>query len=263
MAGCEVLVGACVDITHAKALEAELQRAQKLEALGLLAGGVAHDFNNILTVILGQTSLLELQPELGAAAQAAVAEITHAAEQAADLTRQLLAFGRRQVMQAQRLDLDQALVELHELVRRLVGHGIECVFESAGAPVFVDADRSMLTQVVLNLAVNARDAMPEGGRLSLSLRVGPLDGVALDGQASPDPGRAWALLEVRDTGGGIPAEVLPHIFEPFYTTKGVGQGTGLGLATVYGIVEQHRGVMQVESGSDRGTRFCVALPLAR
>ena len=249
--GHRVLAGVSVDITRRKLLEAQLQQAQKMEAIGLLAGGVAHDFNNILTVVLGHATLLEADARLAPELVGSIHEIVVAAEQAAELTNQLLAFGRRQVLQRRDLDLNQVVGELVDLVRRLLGGRIACIFVPASGTVPVRADRGMLTQVVLNLVVNARDAMAGEGRLTIVTRIGP------------DPGHAgeWALVEVSDTGSGIPPEVLPHVFEPFYTTKGLGQGTGLGLATVYGIVEQHRGFIDVDSYPGRGTRFTVGLPL--
>jgi two-component system, cell cycle sensor histidine kinase and response regulator CckA len=251
--GHRVLAGACVDVTRSKALEAKLQQAQKMEAIGLLAGGIAHDFNNILTVVLGHASMIEVDPRLAPELVGSVREIVVAAEQAAELTNQLLAFGRRQVLERRDLDLNLVVAELVDLFRRLLGPEISCEFTPAPAPVMVHADRGMVTQVLLNLVVNARDAMPRGGRLDIRARIDGCDQV----------GRAWSQLEVVDTGSGIAPEVLPHIFEPFYTTKQVGQGTGLGLATVYGIIEQHGGRLTVDSELGRGTRFLVSLPRTR
>ncbi len=248
------------DITEKKRLEAQLRQSQKMEAIGQLSGGIAHDFNNILTVIKGRVSLLQSTPDFTAEVTESVGEIADAANRAAALTRQLLAFSRRQVMQQQDLDLHELVRGMSVLLRRLLGEQISVGLEFSDTPIWTHADRALLEQVLLNLAINARDAMPQGGQLEISIasRDVTADEAARWTQATA--GR-FAVLSVRDTGTGIAADVLPHIFEPFFTTKDVGEGTGLGLATVYGIVQQHSGGIEVESTIGFGTVFHVFLPL--
>jgi PAS domain S-box-containing protein len=231
-----------------QALEEQLRQSQKMEAVGRLAGGIAHDFNNLLTVIQGQISLITatttVDPELGASLKA----MADASQRAAALTRQLLTFSRRQVKQSRDLDLGVLVGNLASLLRRVLGENIVLETQLASDRLFVHADPTMMEQVVLNLAVNARDAMPKGGRLTLALDRVPA-------------GASHAVrLTVSDTGSGIRREDLPHVFEPFFTTKEVGQGSGLGLATVFGIVEQHDGHIDVASEPGRGTTFSVTLP---
>jgi len=255
------MLGACVDITQHKRLEEDLRQAQKMEAIGQLAGGVAHDFNNLLTVILGQVALAELGSDLPQHAREAIAGINDAAERAAALTAQLLAFGRRQPMHARDLSLDELMLSVTGLLTRVLGEHIALVFEPASAPRSVHADPNMLTQVLLNLAINARDAMPTGGSLIIQTSVrhaAEADVSAADGGTE----REYVCLSVRDSGQGIAPADLPHIFEPFYTTKELGKGTGLGLATVYGIVKQHQGFVTVDSQWGRGSTFEVYLPVA-
>jgi signal transduction histidine kinase/ActR/RegA family two-component response regulator len=254
------LIGACVDLTRYRHLEEELRQAQKMEAIGQLAGGVAHDFNNILTVVLGEASLLAANRELPPNAQRAARHIIEAAERAASLTAQLLAFGRRQVMHREALELNAAVGACVTMLRRTLGENIAIVFQPASECLFVQADVSMLTQVLLNLAINARDAMPSGGRLSLSLAKLELDASA----ARSFPGAfagTWAELSVSDSGTGIPPSVLPRIFEPFYTTKPQGRGSGLGLAMVHGTIKQHGGGLTVRTAPGQGTTFNILLPL--
>jgi PAS domain S-box-containing protein len=238
--------------------EAQLRQAQKLEALGRLAGGVAHDFNNRLVIIMGYAEMLKngVPPDSPAAQQAET--IVTSAKRAAELTRQLLAYSRRQVLKPQAFDLNETVDRMRRLLERLIGEDIELVTVlGAKYPVFSDAGQ--IEQVILNLAINARDAMPAGGRLTLETRDLVLGGTP---DATPPPGDYVALV-VSDTGTGIPEEVLPRIFEPFFTTKEVGRGTGLGLATVEGIVRQSGGVVRVESRQDEGSTFTVYLPRAR
>ncbi|GIW72466.1 MAG: hypothetical protein KatS3mg102_2008 [Planctomycetota bacterium] len=247
------------DVTEHRQLQAQLLQAQKLEAIGRLAGGIAHDFNNLLTVILGNVDLCRARGGLSAPVEQALAEIRDSARRAAELTRQLLAFSRRQHMQQRPVDLNELLGHLGRMLRRLIGEDIELELKLHPAPLCVNADRAMLEQVVMNLAVNARDAMPEGGRLTIEttrIEHGPADA-----EAGGSPGGPWAVVRVSDTGVGIPAEHLPVIFEPFFTTKEVGKGTGLGLATAYGIVKQHGGTIQVASRVREGTVFEIALPM--
>jgi PAS domain S-box-containing protein len=229
-----------------RALQEQLLQSQKMEAVGRLAGGIAHDFNNLLTVIQGQLSLVAATREADLDLLDSLQPVADAAERAASLTRQLLTFSRRQVKQARALDLARLVGNLAALLRRVLGEDIVLETRMAADDLFVNADPTMLEQVILNLSVNARDAMPFGGRLTLAL----------------DRVKGRVRLTVSDTGSGISEEDLPRVFEPFFTTKDVGQGSGLGLATVFGIVEQHDGQIEVESTVGRGTTFRVLLPAA-
>ncbi len=245
------------DITERRRLEAQLRQAAKMEAVGRLAGGVAHDFNNLLTVINGFSELaLEALPA-DAAARPLVEQVRKAGDRAAALTRQLLAYGRKQILHPQTLDLGALVTDLGAMLRRLIGEDIALTLDPA--PVRVVADPGQVSQVVLNLAVNARDAMPRGGRLTVRTVSRPLPaGVTADGGAIR-AGR-YAVLEVADTGVGMPDEVKARAFEPFFTTKGIGEGTGLGLAMVYGIVTQSGGHVVLDSAVGRGTTFRVCFP---
>ena len=243
-----------------KTTMAQLVQAQKMEAIGQLAGGVAHDFNNLLTVIQGHCGLLMIGASaMDAEIVGSVKEIQAAAIRAANLTGQLLAFSRRQSMQTRPLDLDDVVLSVGRMLQRLIGEEIILHTRLLPGGAWVEGDASMLEQVVINLAVNARDAMPEGGEFWIEL-----DEVTLDGNATALPPGArpgsFICLSLRDTGSGIAEEHLPHIFEPFFTTKEVGKGTGLGLATVHGIVEQHHGWVEVKSRLGEGTTFRVHLP---
>jgi signal transduction histidine kinase len=244
-----------------KGLEAQVHQAQKLETVGQLAGGVAHDFNNLLTVVLGNAELALLNPGLNAGQKVELQEIVGAAERARDLTRRLLAFSRRQVLDPQLFDVNAVVTGMESMFRRVLGGDIEVHTELADDAGVVKADAGQLEQVLLNLVVNARDAMPDGG----SLRIGTAP-VELT-RPSPittgilEPGQ-YAELTVTDRGQGMAPEILAHIFEPFFTTKPVGEGTGLGLATVYGIVTQSGGGVAVESAVGQGTTFRVYLPRA-
>jgi two-component system, cell cycle sensor histidine kinase and response regulator CckA len=229
-----------------------------MEAVGRLAGGIAHDFNSLLTVISGRSELLlhRLRPD--DPVRRDVELIKRVGERAATLTRQLLAFSRKQVLQTRVLALDDVVVDLEPMLQRLIGEDIELVTVVAPGIGRVQADPAQIEQVVLNLVVNARDAMPAGGRLTLEVSDADLDAafVAANPSATVGP---HVVLAVTDTGTGIPPEVQPRIFEPFFTTKGQGKGTGLGLAMVYGIVKQHEGTIAVESETGRGTTFRVYL----
>jgi PAS domain S-box-containing protein len=248
-----------VDLTDYKRLELQLLQAQKMEAVGRLAGGVAHDFNNVLGVILGYGELLLRQatePQ-----RSKLEQILKAAQRAADLTRQLLAFSRQEVVEPKVLDLDAVLAELQKMLVRLIGEDVDLAIVHGANLGHVRADRGQLEQVVMNLCVNARDAMPDGGLLGIETANVDLD-AAEAGQHQPTtPGR-YVMLAVSDTGCGIETEVLPRIFEPFFSTKAPGMGTGLGLATVYGIVKQAGGFVWVSSEVGRGTTFKVYLPRA-
>jgi len=240
-------------------LEDQLRQSQKMEAIGQLAGGVAHDFNNILMVIHGHASLLLTGDHLNDLSQRSAQQIAQAAERAAKLTRQLLTFSRRHVMQPKRWDLNEVVSNMTQMLSRILGEDIVLQLAYSAGPALVQADASMLEQVLLNLAVNSRDAMPKGGVLALKLAT--LE-IQRDRLAQYPQARAGHVvcLTATDTGCGIAPEHLPRIFEPFFTTKEIGKGTGLGLATVYGIVEQHQGWIEVESQPGRGTTFRVFLP---
>ncbi|MEP7307623.1 MAG: PAS domain S-box protein [Acidobacteriota bacterium] len=242
-------------------LEAQLRQAQKLEAIGQLAGGVAHDFNNLLTVILGNAAQIAEDPRVPDDVRAAAVDISGSGERAASLTRQLLAFSRRQTMQTKVVDVNTIVRNVTSMLRRILGEDVGVQLAFASGPAYVEADAGMLDQILLNLAINARDAMPSGGQLTIETSLVDIDGdaAARDEQARPG---SFVCLRVSDTGVGISADDFPHIFEPFFTTKDVGKGTGLGLATTYGIVHQHDGWIEVESAPGRGTTFRTFLPLA-
>ncbi|HKW28599.1 MAG TPA: PAS domain S-box protein, partial [Verrucomicrobiae bacterium] len=259
----EVRVTALRDLTERKGLEAQLRQSQKMQAFGQLAAGVAHDFNNILTVIQGNVSLLQMGTLTAEEQVSANAEIFRAAQRAANLTRQLLTFSRRQPMQPADLDLNEVVANVTKMLRRLIGEDIalETRYAPGGAPIH--ADPGMLEQILMNLAVNARDAMPKGGRLTVETAPITLNDTTRFTKHTARPGD-FVRLSISDTGCGVAPDNLPHLFEPFFTTKDVGKGTGLGLATVFGIVEQHQGWIEVESQLNQGTTFHVYFPrLAR
>jgi two-component system cell cycle sensor histidine kinase/response regulator CckA len=251
------IIGSVQDITERRFLELQLREAQRLESIGRLAGGVAHDFNNLLTVILGFTETLLEGLSAGDERRASAEQIRAAGRRAADLTQQLLAFGRRQVLRMKVFDLNAVLLEMRDILQRLAGGQIEVVLSPGARQCLVKADRGQIEQVILNLVLNARDAMPAGGRLEIV--TGDM-APAVGEQAGP-AGR-WLQLAVSDTGTGMSPELQAHIFEPFFTTKEVGQGTGLGLATVHGIVTQMGGRIEVNSAPGEGTTFRVLLPCA-
>ncbi len=255
------IAGVSEDVTEQRELESQLRQMQRLEAVGQLTAGVAHDFNNVLAVVQGHADLLLLDCEPGSSTEESLRQISQAARRAANLTRQLLAFSRKQVLQPRDLDLNEVIANMAKMLRRAVGEAVRVDIVREDRPAHVHADVNMLEQVVLNLAVNARDAMPKGGRLRLETRHLDLDGTTSHGDSGGGVG-AHICLSVSDTGCGIPPEVMPHIFEPFFTTKGIGKGTGLGLATVYGIVKQHRGWIHVDSKVGQGTTFEIYLPAA-
>lgn len=247
------------DITERRRLEQQLARSQKLEGLGRLAGGIAHDFNNLLTAILGHAEMAGNALPAEAPARADLLEVRRATERAASLTRQLLAFARRQMITPRSVHLGHLTREMEQILRRLLGEHLDLVITVAPDLWHVHADPTQLEQVILNLAVNARDAMPDGGRLSVAVRNTTVD--AGDPRTGRDgPGGEFVELVVSDTGHGMTQETLRHLFEPFYTTKDVGQGTGLGLATTYGIVKQTGGYITVNSAPGAGSAFTVLLP---
>jgi PAS domain S-box-containing protein len=247
------------DVTHEAQLEAQARQMQKMEAIGTLAGGVAHDFNNILMIISMEAALLKSSGGLSPEQQKNADEIGTTVDRAAALTRQLLLFSRREELQLRDLELSASITNTTKMLRRILGENIEVVLNFAAQPLFIHADASMMDQVLLNLAINARDAMPAGGRLVIETAAVEFDEFAAAQSAPARPG-SFVCLSVADTGCGIPPEILPRIFEPFFTTKGVGKGTGLGLATTFGIIQQHHGWINVYSEVGRGTTFRVYLP---
>ncbi len=239
--------------------DARLMQMGKMEAVGRLAGGVAHDFNNLLTAILGYTNLV--LDEIGAdhPSRPDVEQIQHAAESAASLTRQLLAFSRRQVLQPEILDLNVVVGSIESLLRRLIGEQVQLVTTLAPSVGHIHADQGQLEQVLMNLALNARDAMSRGGRLAISTSDVTVDADVVKKNRGLTMGD-YVLLQVSDTGTGMDANVLAHLFEPFFTTKKRGEGTGLGLATVYGIVKQSGGYVALDTEVGVGTTFRIYLP---
>jgi PAS domain S-box-containing protein len=257
---CTNLVGSIRDVTAHRQLEAQLRQAQKMECVGQLAGGVAHDFNNLLTVINGIAELV-LQQLSGEDEQMQddVREIRSAGERAAGLTRQLLAFSRKQILQPEVVDVNVVIAEMGNMLRRLIGEDVELVITRSDVPATIKADRGQIEQVIANLAVNARDAMPGGG--TLTIEASHLDTVRNDRMSDRQSLKGpYVVLAVRDNGMGMDAATRAQIFEPFFTTKGPGKGTGLGLSTVLGIIEQSGGSLDVESAVGSGTRFTIYLP---
>jgi two-component system cell cycle sensor histidine kinase/response regulator CckA len=253
------IAGAWLDITERKTLEDQLIQAQKMEAVGRLAGGVAHDFNNLLMAIMGYGELLRASLYQDDPLFHYIEDILKAADRAASLTEQLLAFSRRQMRQPQVLNLNRVLADLEKMLRRLIGEHIDLKIIAEPEIGRVQADSGQVGQIVLNLAVNARDAMPNGGHLTLA--TANIDLVAgRQGQIDIIPPGRYVKLTVTDTGTGMDADTLSHIFEPFFTTREAGRGTGLGLPVVYGIVRQNSGYLDVDSQPEKGTVFTIYLP---
>jgi signal transduction histidine kinase len=240
-------------------LEAQLRQAHKMEAVGRLAGGVAHDFNNLLTIIRGHADLLLDRPGDGTFLKRSAEQIRKAADRAVALTRQLLTFSRMQVLQPRVLDLNAVVADLGKMLPRLIGEHIEYTFRPGSELARVKADPGQIEQVIMNLAVNARDAMPDGGSLTVTISNVLVSEAEADARPPMSPG-PFVLLSVADTGHGMDEATKAHIFEPFFTTKEVGKGTGLGLATVYGVVKQSGGFVWVESSPGKGARFDIYLP---
>ena len=257
---------ACEDITELKraeeekaALQDQLRQSQKVEAIGRLAGGIAHDFNNLLTIIKGYSQLSCIELKEGDTLRGNIDEIQKAAERAASLTRQLLAFSRRQVMEMKVVDLNTLLRDLEKMLRRVIGEDIEMVIQTAGDLGGVRTDVGQIEQVIMNLSVNAKDAMPSGGKLTIETANAELDESYARSHLDVKPG-PYVMFSVSDTGMGMTPEVRDQIFEPFFTTKEKGKGTGLGLSTAYGIVKQSKGHIWVYSVQGRGTTFKIYLP---
>ncbi len=242
------MVGVVQDVTERTQLEDQLRQSQKMEAVGRLAGGIAHDFNNLLTIINGYASLVMNQLYEDDPFLTPLDEIRRAGDRASDLTRQLLAFSRRQILQPKVIDLDKTVVTMGKMVERLIGEDVELEIRTGSGPARIKVDPGQVEQIIANLAVNARDAMPSGGRLTIETR-----------NVETAAGR-FVRLDIADTGTGMDPETLALVFEPFFTTKELGKGTGLGLSTVYGIVDQSGGKIEVKSEVGRGTVFEISFP---
>ncbi len=248
------------DISQQRKLEEQLRQAQKMEAIGQLAGGVAHDFNNILTVIMGYANLLSMKSNFNASEKEAMDHIISAADKAAQLTRGLLAFSRKQVMDAKPVNVNDIAQQVQKFLARIIGEDVKLKAVINVAILMVVADAGQLEQVLMNLAANARDAMPEGGELTIETGLQHIDETFIEHHGWGKPGR-YALISVSDTGCGMDEDTRNRIFEPFFTTKEVGKGTGLGMAIVHGIVNQHNGFIYVYSELGKGTVFKIFLPL--
>ena len=248
------------DITKRKELEEQLRQSQKMEAIGLLAGGIAHDFNNLLMVILCNCDLMLAGTKKGDPMADDIIEIKRSAQRAAELTRQLLAFSRKQVLEPEIIDLNSVVSDLEKMVKRLTGEKIDIVTVLSPKTGTVKADRGQLDQIVMNLVVNARDSMPKGGKITIETGNVELDDEYLRKYSDVKPGN-YAMLAITDSGVGMNKETVEKIFEPFFTTKGVGKGTGLGLSTVYGIVKQSDGYIYCYSEPGKGTTFKIYFPV--
>jgi len=256
-------IGIDRDVTERRRLEQQLLQVQKMEAIGILAGGVAHDFNNLLTIVLGNADLLLMKLKKDHPFYEGIKEIRKAGIGAASLTRQLLAFSRKQVIQPEIMNLNDVLNTTTKMLKRLIGENIELqtFFDPALEPV--EADSGQMEQVIINLSVNARDAMPAGGKLTVETKNLFLNEDFFKSQGVKGEAGPYVMMRVSDTGSGMEEEILSHVFEPFYTTKGLGIGTGLGLSTVYGIVKQNKGYIFVDSKPGKGSVFEIYLPAAK
>lgn len=254
-------IGTCTDITKTKRMEQQFLQAQKMESVGLLAGGIAHDFNNLLTAIIGFSDMVLQSDELSATGREYINEVKNAGMRAADLTRQLLAFSRKQVIAPVILDLNGIVSQMDKMLRRLLGENIQLTHKLEPALNPINADASQMEQIVMNLAVNARDAMPTGGQIVIETKNVELDKYYALNRPEVIPGH-YVMLAISDTGTGISPADQARIFEPFFTTKEKGKGTGLGLATVYGIVKQSGGYIYLYSEPGMGTIFRVYMPVA-
>ena len=252
---------AIVDQTEKRQLEAQLRQSQKMEGIGLLAGGIAHDFNNILTVIMGYSSIMVLDGTLDELHKGKARQIIAATERATELTRGLLAFSRKQILAPRELNLNDIVQQTQKFLLRIIGEDIELKFSTPQEVIRVFADSSQIEQVLVNLATNARDAMPRGGTLAVDTRCLEIDGAFVHAHGYGEPGR-YACLSVADSGEGMSRETRERIFEPFFSSNEPGKGTGLGLAVVYGIVKQHKGFVHVQSEPGQGAIFRIYLPLA-
>jgi PAS domain S-box-containing protein len=249
------------DITERKGMEDQLRQAMKMEAIGRLAGGVAHDFNNLLTVIIGYSQLALMDGSISAETRELLDQVLAAAHRAETLTRQLLTFSRKKVLQTRVSDLNEVVAGVTKMLHRIIGDDVILSVENAGEHLLVEIGEGLVEQVLVNLAINARDAMPKGGRLSISAGLVTIPQAGPGGTLTAVAGD-FVWLRIADTGCGMTEVTRSHIFEPFFTTKDVGKGTGLGLSTVYGIVRQHRGWIEVASKPGMGTVFTLYLPAA-
>lgn len=254
--------GLVSDITERKKLEEQLRHVQKMEVVGTLTGGIAHDFNNIITAIIGYASILRMKMKAGDPLAHNVEQILASTERAANLTRSLLAFSRKQIMSLKPVNIISIIKHVEKLLKTLIGEDIEFRTALSGKRLTVMADRGQIEQVLINLATNARDAMQNGGVIAIEAKQVKLGKEYVEKHGYGEPG-AYAIISFTDTGTGIDKKTRERIFEPFFTTKGVGKGTGLGLSIVYGIVKQHKGYINVESEPGKGTRFDIYLPLAK
>jgi len=250
------------DVTEKRKLESQLHQAQKMEAIGTLAGGVAHDFNNILSAIVGYSSLLQMKMGPGDPLHGYVKQVLDAAEKAGALTKSLLAFSRKQVVKMSPVDVNEVVNDFQKILARLIGEDIAIKVLCSPVPLVVDADKGQLEQVLMNLATNARDAMPQGGALQFATDSIDITGENMAAHNIDVPG-TYARITVSDTGKGMDPSLLEHIFEPFFTTKDLHQGTGLGLSIVYGIIMKHGGHIKVFSEPGQGTTFKIYLPLSQ
>ena len=250
------------DITERKKLEQQLLQAQKMEAVGRLAGGIAHDFNNILTAIIGYGNLLKLEIKEDDPLNNYATQILNSAERAANLTRALLTFSRKQIISPKPVNINDVIKGISKLLTRLIGEDIELSTHLTDKDLTVMADTTQIEQVLMNLATNARDSMSDGGTLIISTDIITFDNEYIRAHGYGRLGN-FALISVEDTGCGIDEKIKERIFEPFFTTKEIGKGTGLGLAMVYGIIKQHEGYINVYSDPDKGTTFKIYLPLIK